>query len=219
VPKTEKLEAGVRSVRKKKVGRLRREGIIPAVIYGKDVETIPIQVRCKDFEDVYKNIGGTSVLNLHIDGEGKPRSTLIHAIQRHMLSQKVLHIDFLQVDVKKPVVVEVPIVFTGKSLVEEEGKGQITQEAIHISVRALPKDIPSEIEVDISIIETPDQVIRGLDLNLPKGVELASDSEKDTVIATVVSGRMAAEVEELAAVEEIEGEEEEAAAGEEAPEE
>ncbi len=218
MPKTEKLEAGVRSIRKKQVGRLRREGIIPAVIYGKNVESTPIQVRYKDFEDVYKNIGGTSVLKLHIDGEDKPRSTLIHAIQRHRLSQKVLHIDFLQVDVKKPVVVEVPIVLIGKSPVEEEGKGQITQEAIHIYVRALPKDIPSEIEVDISMIESPDQVIRGLDLNLPKGVELASDPEKDTVIATVVSGRIAVEAEELAEAEEIEGEEEEAA-GEEAPEE
>ncbi|MCD6569968.1 MAG: 50S ribosomal protein L25 [Deltaproteobacteria bacterium] len=217
MPDTETLEVDLRSIKKKKVGRLRREGIIPAVIYGKTTSSTPIQVGYKDFEAVYKKIGGTSILNLRIKGEDRQRDTLIHTIQRHILSQKILHIDFLEVDVGKPVTVEVPIVFKGKSPVEEAGKGRIGQEATYIYVKALPMNIPSEIEVDVSIIENTDQVIHGSDLKLPEGVTLASDSEKDTVIATVVLPRVAEEVE----IEEKEEEEVEEAeeAEEETPEE
>jgi large subunit ribosomal protein L25 len=206
------LKADKRSIRKKKVGQLRRQGVLPAVVYGKGVDSLSIEVNYKDFEKLYKKMGFTSVLKLQVEGEKKFRDTFIHIIQRDKMTQAFLHVDFLQIDVNKPVVVEVPIVLKGKCPAEENGKGQLAQDAVHIHVKALPKDMPSVIEVDVTGLENLHQAIHGADLKLPAGASLATEADKELVIVAVVTMKMKEEV--AVKVEEAPAEGEEAKAKE-----
>jgi large subunit ribosomal protein L25 len=202
---TLKLDLASRSVQKKKVRALRRQGIIPGVIYGKDFEPKLVQVKQKDFETVYKKSHGTAIIDAGLDG--KTIHVLVQELQRDTISQKILHIDFHKVDLSRDVSVEIPLVFVGESPAEKEGTGKIGHEATSIYIKCSPKNIPSEIEVDVSTLQDKHDVIHASDLNLPEGSGLAHGVSEDKVIATVVPARFA-EVE----AEELPEEEEEAAA-------
>lgn len=186
-----------RTVHSKKVRALRRQGIIPAVIFGKGLEPVPVQVKAKDFENVYKETHGTSIIDVSLDN--KTVQVLAQEIQRDNLSHDVLHIDFLKVDLDRDVTVEVPLVFVGESIAEKEGRGKIGQDATTISIKCSPKHIPSEIEVDISSIKEKHDVIYASALKLPEGATLAHGVSEGKVIATLVPIKFA---EEEAAVEE-----------------
>lgn len=192
------LALDTRTVHKKKVRALRRQGIIPGIIYGKDFDPIPVQVQGKEFENVYKKSHGTSIIDAGIDG--KTVHVLVQEIQRNNLSHNILHIDFLKVDLKRDVTVEIPLVFVGESIVEIENRGKIGQETTSISIKCSPKNIPSEIEVDISDIKDKHDVIHASDLKLPEGSSLAHGVSEDKVIATMVLTKLV-EVEEEAAEE------------------
>ncbi len=198
------LNLAPRSIQKKKVRALRRQGIIPCVIYGKDFETTPAQVKSKDFELVYKKTHGTNIIEASLDN--KTLNVLIHDIQRDNLSHTILHVDFLKVDLKRDVTVEIPLAFVGESPAEKEGRGKVGHEATSISIKCSPKNIPSEIEVDVSSLVDKHDVIHASDLKLPEGSSLAHSVSEDKVIATMVPAKMAEVLPE------------EAAAGEEAAE-
>lgn len=178
-----------RSVHKKKVRALRREGIIPAVVYGRGFETIMVQVSQKDLEKAYKQTLGAAIINAGIEGKKLP--VLIHAIQRDNIKGDILHVDFLKVDLRHEVTVDVPLVFMGESPAEKEGVGKIGREATSISLKCLPTDIPSEIEVDVSGIVDKHDVIRASDLKLPEGVVLGHGVSEDKVIAVLVQTKFA----------------------------
>jgi large subunit ribosomal protein L25 len=206
---TFKLDLDTRSVRKKKVRSLRREGILPGVIYGKGIESMPVQVKEKDFERVYKKSHGTAIIDATI--EGKNIHILIQEIQRDTLSQAINHVDFLKVDLKRDVTVDIPLVFVGDSPIEKDGLGKIGQETTSISIKCSPRNIPTEIEVDISSLQDKHDVIHASDLKLPEGSSLAHGVSEEKVIATVVPTKFVeAETEEAA-------EEGEAAEASEAP--
>ncbi len=179
-----KLELEPRSVQKKKVRALRREGIIPGVVYGKGFETMPVQVKAKQFENVYRKSHGTLIIDAVI--EGKPTNVLIHNVQRDQLSQTVVHIDFLKVDLKRDVTVDIPLVFVGTSPAEEEGTGTIGHEATSISIKCTPSNIPTEIQVDVSSIRDKHDAILASGLKLPEGASLGHGVSEDKVIATFV---------------------------------
>jgi large subunit ribosomal protein L25 len=204
------LEVSERVLRKKKVGKLRREGIIPGIVHGKDFEPIHVQVDERTFELLYRKAHGTSLVNLNIGG--KDTQVLIHAVFRDKLKGTPVHIEFLKVDPKRQVTVDVPLVFVGVSPGEKEGKGQVTHEETSIHVKCSPADIPSAIEVDVSAIYDKHDVIHASDLKLPEGVHLAHGVSEKKVIASLATARMAEaapEAEEEAAAA--------AAAAEEAP--
>jgi len=187
------------TIQKKKVRALRRQGIIPCVIYGKDFETTPAQANNKDFEIVYKKSHGTNIIEASLDK--KTLNVLIHDIQRDNLSQSILHIDFLKVDLKRDVTVDIPLSFVGESSAEKEGRGKIGHEATSISIKCSPTNIPSEIEVDVSSLADKHDVIHASDLKLPEGSSLAHGVSEDKVIATVVPAKMAEALPEEAAEE------------------
>ncbi|MBN1635976.1 MAG: 50S ribosomal protein L25 [Deltaproteobacteria bacterium] len=187
--KKETLNISKREVLHKKVSKLRRDGIIPAVVYGKGFDSIPVQIDAREFESVYKHLHTTSIINLKLGS--KNIQVLIHSLQKDKIKDRILHVDFMKVVAKEPVTVEVPIVLVGISPVEELGVGKISQETISIHVKCLPADIPEEIEVDISQIQTKDDVIHVSDLNLSEKISLSSTQAEDAVIATVSLPRVA----------------------------
>jgi len=191
---TVSLKIGPRSINKKKVSQLRRQGIIPGVICGKDIDSLRIQVDGRELESVYNKTRGTSIVTLMLDDESIP--ALIHGIQRDNLSHKMLHVDFLKVGLKDHVTLEVPLVFTGVSPAEKEGLGKIGHEVTKIHIKCLPSDIPSEIQVDISSIKDSHDVIHAGDLKLPEGANLGHGVSEEKVIATLTQTRVSLTTEE-----------------------
>jgi len=182
------LDVSDRSLRKKKVEKLRRDGIIPGIIHGKDFEQKFVQVDERSFEKVYKKSHGNALVNLKLDGN--QIQVLIHSIQKDKLSDNVIHVEFLKIDPKRSVTVEVPLVFVGVSLGEKEGKGKVGHEETSIHLKCSPTNIPAEIEVDISVIKDKHDVIHASDLNLPEGVALAHGVSEKKVIATLVTAKV-----------------------------
>lgn len=205
---TLKLDVSERSLRKKKVGKLRREGIIPGIIHGKDFEQQFVQVDALAFEKIYKKSHGNALVTLNLGG--KSIQVLIHSTQKDKLSYKIDHIEFLKIDMNRDVTVDVPLVFVGVSPGEKEGKGKVAHEEMSIHLKCSPDKIPSEITVDVSGIVDKHDVIHASDLILPEGVALAHGVSEKKIIATLSTTK----VSEAAAAEEgAEG----AAPGAEAP--
>ncbi|MGC9323156.1 MAG: 50S ribosomal protein L25 [Desulfomonilia bacterium] len=196
------LMVSERSLSRKKVNQLRRDGIIPGVVHGKDFESTPVQVDSKSFEKVYKKSHGTSIVTLKIDGKTVP--VLVHSIQRNKLNKDILHIEFLKIDLARDVTVEVPIIFEGTCPAEKEGKGRVSHEEMSIHLKCTPAHIPSEIVVDVSVLKEKHDSIHASDLKLPEGVSLAHGVSENKVIATVVPSRYIEM--EAPEAEEVEGE-------------
>lgn len=195
------LEVTRRTIAKKKVDRLRAQDIIPGIVYGHGFDPVPVQVSAKDFETVYKLIHGTAMFDLKLDG--KPMKALIHALQRDKLTHKVRHIDFLRVNLKERVSVEVPLVMVGHSPLEESGLGVVSQQTMNLHIKCLPDEIPNEIKIDRALIKTKEGVIHAGDIPLPAGAALASEAEKERILAAFMVARVHETKKEEAAKEEV----------------
>lgn len=132
-------------------GRLRREGIVPAVLYGAGLkEAISLQIQTGAIEQVLHTVSGRKVLlKLTISGEKKARQTILQSVQRHPVSRAPLHVDFYEVEKGHTVVVEVSITVVGKA--EGVALGGILQQDLRtLNVECLPTDIPATVEVDVT---------------------------------------------------------------------
>jgi large subunit ribosomal protein L25 len=208
-----KLQTQNREMTGKKVRRLRREGWTPAIVYGTGRESLPIKILEADLVDVLKQAGTSVLIGLQLEKEDEPLPAFVREIQRDPLSREILHVDFELVDMSRPITAQVPIVTLGQSSVVDDGIGVLTRALQEVEVHCLPADVPSSIEIDLSIIQRPDQTYTVGDLQLPDKVQILTDPE--AVILYV--SRLRAIVEEEV-VEEIEGLEEEAVEGEEVAE-
>ena len=206
-----------RKILGKKVKSLRREGKLPANVFGKDFKSKSIQLVETEFRKVFKEAGETGVVDVKVGKEVYP--TLIHKIQLDPRTDDILHVDFHKVNLKEKIITNVPIVTEGESPAVKSGVGLILQTIKELEVESLPNDIPSEITINIAKLEEVGQSIHVKDLKVDRAkVDVKNDSE-DTVI-TVQTAEMKEEVEEEAvSPEEVEATkergEEEGAEGEE----
>ncbi|HEU5318770.1 MAG TPA: 50S ribosomal protein L25 [Chloroflexota bacterium] len=190
------LRAQVRTLKGKKVGALRRQGIIPANIYGRGIESLPIQVDVRAFRDALAQAGSSTVVDVHIsdDGhaDGKSHPVLIENVSTHPATGKVLHIDLRQVDLNRPVRAHVPLVLIGESPAVKNEGAVLMHPMDTIEVEALPRALPHEIQVDVSTLAEVDQQITLGDLRLPEGVTVEGDPT--SVVAQVIASKMEQEV-------------------------
>jgi large subunit ribosomal protein L25 len=197
--------------------RLRRAGIVPGVVYGKGQDSTPVQVDGKTFETLYRAAGKTSVVKFRLPGASRATSGFIKSVQRNPLNGSAIHVDYLLVNLKQAMEVDVPLVFSGEAPAVEETGGTLLHNLSTIRVKALPTDIPHEVEVNVSTLVSLDVAIHVKDLSLNRDlVEVMTDG--DTLVATVVPPRVEVEEEPIAEGEELEGEAAEAAAEGEATE-
>ena len=193
-----KLKAQRRTLLGKKVKRLRREGKLPAILYGPTVEEpIPLVL---DYAEAYKTIrslGPSALIDLEVDGE--TYTTIIRERQRDVITGKLLHVDFQAVSMTEEVESEVAIVLKGEAPAAKHYGATIVQELETLDVEALPQDLPESIVVDISVLEEPGDTITVGDLVLPPGVKVLNPP--DEVIVAAVGPEEEAEEEELEAVE------------------
>ena len=203
--------------RKSVTKKLRREGGIPATVCSRGAESQVVEIKTEDFRQILKTPGGRlSLIDLKVDGKGsKAHPVMIQEIQRDPISNKVLHVDFHRVRMDEPVNASVPIILSGEPVGLKQG-GMLEQFTRELEVRALPDQIPTHIEVNVSELELG-QAIHVSDVQVSEGVEVLGPIPEN-VVATV---RMpVVHIEEVVPEEEEELEEgAEEAAGEEAPEE
>jgi large subunit ribosomal protein L25 len=185
--------------------RLRATGKVPAVLYGRGAEPRAITVDWRDLRLALTTEKGLNALiTLSVDGTSTP--AIVKEMQRHPVRRDVLHIDFLAVDVDKPIATDVPIVMEGEALLVYREQGVVDQIMNAIVVHAKPDRIPGHLSVDISELEIG-HTITVADLVLPEGVTIDADPEEPVVIAQLTSLALAEEEEEAAEGEEGEGEE------------
>jgi len=206
------LEAESRSDNGKGASRrLRRDGMVPAVIYGGSEEPQSIKLvhseilKRLDHEAFYSHI-----LTVNIDG--KPSKTILRDMQRHPAKPVIMHMDFMRVDENKPIRVHVPLHFIGADVAPgAKAGGLVSHDLVEVALEVLPKHLPEYIEVDISAMDIGDSLHLS-DLKLPETgslVELARGEGHDLPVASIHVRRGGTE-------EEVEGGEEAAAEGGEA---
>lgn len=167
-----KLKADTRKVFGRKVSRLRKDGLIPATVYGKNVKSQSLNLEEKVLQEVYKKAGETGVIDLTVNSEKQSRPVLIHNVQLHPVTDQVLHVEFHQVDLTKKVTVNIPVETIGKAPAVEKG-GVLISLMDELEVEALPTDLPEKFVVDISKLEEVGDSILLKDLDYDKAkVEL-----------------------------------------------
>ncbi len=206
---TKILKADSRKKENGKPKKIRNAGYLPAIVYGGGVEPLGIKVEKGVFEKLYEEAGESTLVDLVVDG-GQPVKTLIYDVQRDPVKGRVMHVDFFRVNMKEKLTTEIPLNFIGESKAVEFENGALVKNMDEIEIECLPGDLVSSIDVDISSLETFDDVIRVSDIKLPKGI--AALSNPDEIVASVVPPTI--EVEPV--VEEAAPEGEEAAPGAEA---
>lgn len=164
---------------KKNNDSLREEGVVPAVLYGKSTDALSVSIGYSDFLKVWNEAGESTIISLDI--EGKTHDALIHEVQVHPVSGDPIHIDFYIVEAGQTVTVEVPVEFVGEAPgVENEG-GVLVKVIHEIEIESEPRNLPSEIEIDISVLAHIGDSIAIKDITFPEGVEPTNDPE-DTVV-------------------------------------
>jgi large subunit ribosomal protein L25 len=161
-------------VQGKAVARLRRAGILPAVVYGHGAPSESLQVDARAFDDLRRHHGRNTLIDLTVDG-GRARPVLVHSIQEHPLKRRPIHVDFYLVKMTEEITVEVPVVAVGNSVAVDKMGGNLLHVLATVKVRALPGDLPQTLEADISVLNDFEGVIHAGDLPMPAGVHLVTD--------------------------------------------
>lgn len=157
---------------KEETGRLRRQGFTPCVVYGLGGESIPVSVEPKAVNKILRSEKGlNTVLNLRMKDTDQTRYVMIKSVDRHPINDRLLHIDFLRVDMDKPITVTIPVHVTGTPAGVKLG-GILTIVRHEIEVTAKPADVPASIEIDGTNIGL-DEPVRIGDLPKSEGVEFA----------------------------------------------
>ncbi len=196
------LIAKIRKNFGKKNEKLKKEGFIPAVLYGPKIKSIALAVDSREFKKIYKEAGSSTMVKVEIkdnfaNEEDKEKNSkkshlaFIYDVQYDPLTGEPIHIDFYQPILAEEVEVSVPLVFEGESLAVKNLGGTLVKEIQEIEVKSLPEHIPHEIKVDISKLETFSDEILVKDLRVPNGVKI--EREEEDVVAVVVAPRKAEE--------------------------
>lgn len=202
------LNATIRTERGKKTKKLREKGILPGVLYGPKISSnVSVSLKYDDFEKIYKESGGSSLISLDIDK--KESIVLIRDVVVHPITQKFIHADFYQVPMEEKITITIPFVFEGEAPAVKDEGGVLIRNVYEIDVSALPKNLPREIKVDLYALQHLNDSIITKDLVVPEGVTI--DAEDDLVIVSVSAPEEAEIVEEVEEVmpEEIKTEAEE----------
>ena len=184
------LAAESRTVTGKKVARLRRDGRLPAVVYGHGTASEPVTVDAHDFDLLRRRVGASTLVDLAVDGK-KSRPVIVHAIQVHPVNRRPLHVDLFAVRMTEELTVEVQLVGTGTAPASESG-GTLMHPTSSVKVRALPDKLPETLQYDLSSLVDYDATVTVADLVAPEGVTIQADPTE--VIARVLAPRVEEEV-------------------------
>ncbi len=174
------IQGDKREVLGKGVKKLRREGILPANIFGKDFTSLSIQIKEADFKKVYQEAGETGVVYVQAGSDTVP--TLIKAVQKHPVSDAILHVDFRKINLNQKIETQVPLEFIGESPAVKDGAVVLFQQD-EVTIEALPTNIPSGIEINLENLTEIGQDVTVSDL--PKSADYEFITDPETVLVSL----------------------------------
>ncbi|MBU1159736.1 50S ribosomal protein L25 [Patescibacteria group bacterium] len=199
---TFKLKIENRNIFGKKLKFSRKEGKIPAVVYGKGKDSLPIFVHLKEFKKAWKKAGESAIIELKQEDSGQIDNVVIKDIAINPISDEPIHVDFYKVEMDKPITANVPLIFEGVSPAVKELGGSLVKVMHEIEIESLPKDMPHEIKIDIGqLLRFEDRITVG-DLDLPLNVNPLPKEEE--VVALVEEPKEEEVVAEERTIEDIE---------------
>jgi large subunit ribosomal protein L25 len=201
------LAAARREITGKKVAYLRRDGKLPAVVFGRGLESDSLTIDAHEFENIRRHAGANALIDLSVDG-GTNKPVLVYGVQTHRVTRRPLHVDLYVVRMTEELTVDVQLVPDGQSEAIETLGGTLLHVLESVRVRALPDHLPQSIHYSIESLATFDDAIYVRDLAIPEDATLLTDG--DEVVAKVLPPRVEEEpvVAEAAEGEEgVEGEE------------
>lgn len=174
--KREKLSVTKREILGKEVRKLRREGLLPANIYGADFESTAITLPLKDFKTVYSIARETGLVDVELDGKTVP--VLIKNVQINPSTDEFIHADFHKVNLREKISAKIPVEAVGEPKAVADKIGLLEQPVMEIEVEALPTDLPEKIEVNVENLAAVDEQVLVSDLSVPAGVEVLTDASQ-----------------------------------------
>jgi large subunit ribosomal protein L25 len=199
--------AARRTVTGKATARLRRDGLLPPVVYGHGFESASITLDAHEFDILRRHVGRNALIDLSIEG-AKPKPVLVHGVQLHKVNRRPIHVDLFAVRMTEELTVDVPVHGIGESEAVTKHGGTLLNASGSVKVRARPDHLPQVIEVDLATLVDFDAAIHARDLPIPDGVTLLADPDEivfkvapPRVQEVEVAAPVAAPVEEAEAAE------------------
>jgi large subunit ribosomal protein L25 len=190
------LAAEPREVTGKKVALIRREGRLPAVVFGHGIDSENLSLDAHEFDLLRRHVGQNALIDLSVHGK-KSRPVLVQGIQVHPVNRRALHVDLFLVRMTEELTVDVPLVATGTSKAIEDDGGTLLHPIEHVRIKALPDHLPQSIEYSIDSLVDFDAVIKVSDLAIPSDVTLLTEPEE--IVAKVQAPRVELEPEPVVA--------------------
>ncbi|OGD56419.1 hypothetical protein A2V71_04800 [Candidatus Berkelbacteria bacterium RBG_13_40_8] len=187
------LKATPREILGKKVKVLRDKGQIPAILYGKKFKNIPLLLDKTEFEKVYKEAEGSTIIDLNYND--KSEKILIREPQKNPVTGENIHVDLYRVDMTQEIHTEIPLEFIGVSPAVENLEGNLITNKDALEIECLPDKLVQNINVDISALQTFEDLIKVKDLNVPEGINVLDDPEE--IVAQVTPPRSEEELEAM----------------------
>ena len=175
------LSAATRDILGKKVRFLRRQGLTPANLYGRNVKSTALQVDTTQLKHTLAKAGKSSLVALKVDSAKRPKMVIIRDIQREPLTGGLLHVDLYQVKMEERIKIEVSLLFVGEASAIRDRGGILVQNMNSVEVECLPANMPHNIEVDLSVLTELDQAVHVKDLSVDEGVTILTDPEQSII--------------------------------------
>ncbi len=170
------LEAQARSITGKKVSQLRRQGLVPVSVYGPKTDPISLQVPYRALELTLRGAGGTNLIEINHDGN--TTTVLTRDVQRDILRNNIIHVDFFAVDLKAKIEIEVPVHFINEAPAVQQKLGILITGPTSLTVETLPTTMPQQLVVDLSILKAVGDTIHVSDLNYGEGITILNDPDE-----------------------------------------
>lgn len=206
------LTANLRTVVGRKVSQVRKNGQIPAVVYGNGTKTRSIAIDNQNFFKLFDTAGTSTIIDLKVD-DSAPIKVLIREPQIDPVTMRILHVDFHQINMKEKIRTEVPLEFIGDSPAVVDLDGKLVYSLDNLEIECLPDDLVQHIDVDISVLKEFDDSIHVSDIKAPQGIEILNDPELSIVVVQApiseaeLEAELAEETSEAEAVAAVEVEE------------
>lgn len=196
------LSLSPRTVTGKKVKRLRKQGILPVHMYGNGIDSQSLQAEAGELRRILPRVGSNIPVSVAVDGSDEENICFVREVQRHPVTEDLLHVDFIRVDITQTISAEVPITLIGSAPATQQG-GTLLQPLTSLLVEALPMNIPASVEADISGLDDFEKSIVVSDIAVADNVTVLTDS--DEFVARVTPPRVETDTFDLEDEEDLEG--------------
>ena len=196
------LKTQTREIAHRDAKHLYREGLIPAELYGHNVENVHLALNQIEFEKVLRKAGESTIIELQLP-DGGNRNVLIQDVERHYLQGNPIHVDFLEVSMTEKLTATIQLEFIGEPEAVKVLGGTLVKVLSEVEVESLPADLPPHLDVDVSVLKTFDDILEVRDIKLSDKVTMVTSL--DEVVAKVqpprdMEAELAEQVDEAAAV-------------------